>query len=176
MVAAIVGALVLATAPTAASATHRQKIDPFAPGWTVAAHASGYCESAATLTKRSDAFRCYRGSYQIMDPCFSSPSASGNVLCVAAPWSRKAVEVQLTKPLPATGQGSEPVWAVALANGDHCSITPDTTDTSYGHVIGWVCTNGELAQGLHSGKSWWALWQPSSGARWKHVSIRTLYR
>jgi hypothetical protein len=169
-------ALLLALPSTAASATHRQKVDPFAAGWKVAAKASGYCDSAANTTTRSDAFRCYRGSYQIIDPCFSPPSASGQVLCVDAPWNHKAIELQLTKPLPAAGPGSEPIWAVALANGDRCTITPESTDTSHGRVIAWACTNGELAEGLHSGRTWWAMWQPSNGAPWKHVAIRTLYQ
>jgi hypothetical protein len=176
MIGAFAVALLLVTAPTAISSTHRQKVDPFAAGWTVAAKASGYCDSTAESTKRSDAFRCYRGSYRIIDPCFSSPSASGAVRCVEEPWTRKAIEVQLTKPLPASAPGGEQVWAVALANGERCAIWPENTEKSFGHVIGWTCTNGELAQGLHSGKTWWALWQPSNGAPWTHVSIRTLYR
>lgn len=168
--------LLLGTAPAAVSSTHHQRVDPFASGWTVAAKDSGYCESAATSTQRSDAFRCYRGSYQIIDPCFSSPGTSGVVRCVEQPWTSRAVEVQLTKPLPASSPGSEQIWAVALANGERCVIWPEDTERSFGHVIGWTCTNGEVAQGLHSGKTWWALWQPSNGAPWKHVSIRTLYR
>jgi hypothetical protein len=174
----IVGAIFVASLvvlPNAFASTHRQAVDPFSSGWS-ATKDSGYCSSAATSTKRADAFRCYRGSYQILDPCFSSPAANGVVRCVAAPWTRKSVELQLTKPLPAGGQGVESFWAVTLANGGNCTISPETTDVSYAHVVGWVCTNGELAQGLHSGKSWYALWQPSSGVRWKHIAIRTLYR
>ena len=175
--AVVVGiGIVLATAPTTMSATHRQKVDPFAAGWTVTGKDSGYCQSSAVSTKRSDAFRCFYGSFQIYDPCFSSAAVGGVVRCVVAPWSRKAFEVQMTKPLPAAGAGLESIWGVALANGGRCSITPESTDTSHAHVIGWTCTNGDLAQGLHSGTTWWALWQPSSGVPWKHVSIRTLYR
>lgn len=166
----------LVTTPTATSATHLQKVDPFAAGWTVSGSDSGYCDAAATTTTRSDAFRCYKGSYDIFDPCFSSPAAGGDVRCVAAPWSRKSIEVHLTKALPTSNPGSEQVWAVALANGGRCVIDPQSTDTSHGHVIAWGCTNGDLARGLHSGVTWWALWQPSNGARWTHVSIRTLYR
>jgi hypothetical protein len=67
------------------------------------------------------------------------------------------------------------VWAVVLANGGRCTST-EAVDRSFGHAIGWTCTNGDLAQGLHSGKTWWALWQPSNGAQWKHIAIRTLFR
>lgn len=176
-VVAISALFLLVAAPLARAATHSQKIDPFAAGWTVSAKASGYCASASAATKRPDAFRCYRGSYAIMDPCFSSPSSSGEVLCVDSPWSKKAIEVQLTKPVPvAAPDGTASIWAVVLANGARCTIDNEDTDVAFGHTVGWACTNGELAQGLHSGSTWWALWQPSSGIRWRHVSIRMLYR
>ena len=67
------------------------------------------------------------------------------------------------------------VWAMVPANGGRGTST-EAVDTSFGHAIGWTCSNGDLAQGLHSAKTWWALWQPSNGARWKHVAIRTLFR
>src|SRR6476659_5355065 len=64
VITAMVGiGITLATAPTAMSATHRQKVDPFAAGWTVTAKDSGYCQSSSASTKRSDAFRCFYGSY-----------------------------------------------------------------------------------------------------------------
>jgi hypothetical protein len=172
---AMLAVLALLTAPAAWSATHEQRVDPFAAGWTTTGHDTGYCTAGAESTHRSDAYRCFRGSYSIEDPCFASPTDPGKVRCPYAPWNRKAFEVQLTKPLPVLPQGPALVWAVVLANGGRCTSI-DAVDTSFGHVIGWTCTNGDLAQGLHSGRTWWALWQPSNGAPFKHVAIRTLLR
>jgi hypothetical protein len=172
---AIVAVLALVTAPAAWASTHDQRVDPFAAGWTATGNDTGYCSTGAESTKRSDAYRCFRGSYAIEDPCFAAPGNTGTVRCPYAPWSRKTFEVQLTKPLPVLAQGPAMVWAVVLANGGRCTST-EALDKSFGHAIAWTCTNGELAQGLHSEKTWWALWQPSNGAPWKHISIRTLFR
>jgi hypothetical protein len=176
MLGATLAVLVLAVAPPAVSATHTEKVDPFAAGWTIRSTDLGSCFSDSTSSKRPNAYRCYQGTNYVRDPCFSSPSSSATVRCVETPWSRKAEEVRLTKPLPAIGQGLELVWAVALANGARCFIWPDAPDVFYGHRVGWTCTKGEAAQGLHSGTTWWALWQPTSGVPWTHVAIRTLYR
>jgi hypothetical protein len=176
LVGAIVVALVLATAPAALSATGGQKVDPFADGWTITSTVSGSCFTGSISTQRPDAFRCFAGANSLVDPCFSSPAASGEVLCVPEPWSRKAIEIRLTKPLPQIGHGPARVWAVELANGGRCNVSTGANSVSHGRVVGWYCTNGVLAQRLHPGATWWAWWQPKSGGQWKRVTIRTAYR
>ena len=180
--AAIVLALLLGAVPSAWASTRGVRVEPFAAdgslaaGWKTTAKVSGSCFAAAISTQRSDAFRCFAGTSTIVDPCFSSPAANAEVLCVLAPGSRDAIEIRLTKPLPAAGHGPGRVWAVELANGGRCNVSTGANGVSHGRVVGWYCTNGALAEQLHPAATWWAWWQRKGGGQWKRVKIRTVYR
>ena len=109
--AAIVLALLLGAVPSAWGSTRGVRVEPFAAdgslaaGWKTTAKISGSCFAGAISTQRSDAFRCFAGTSTIVDPCFSSPAGKAEVLCVLAPGSRDAIDIRLTKPLPAAGHG-----------------------------------------------------------------------
>jgi hypothetical protein len=179
---ALVLALTLGAVSAAWGSTGGMRVEPFAAdgslaaGWSTTVKVPGSCFAGAISTQRSDAFRCFAGTSTIVDPCFSSPAAKTVVLCVLAPASREAIEIRLTKPLPAASHGAGRVWAVALANGGRCNVSTGANGVSHGRVVGWYCTNGALAEQLHPAKTWWAWWQRKGGSKWKRVKIRTVYR
>jgi hypothetical protein len=179
---AMVLALTLGAVPSAWGSTGGIRVEPFAAdgslaaGWSTTAKVSGSCFTGAIATQRSDAFRCFAGASTLVDPCFSSPAGKAEVLCVLAPWSRAAIEIRLTKPLPAAGHGPGRVWAVELANGGRCNVSTGANGVSHGRVVGWYCTNGALAEQLHPAATWWSWWQRKGGGQWKRVKIRTVYR
>ena len=72
--------------------------------WSVAgAHVvqsgRGYCWTSSIADARSDAWRCFLGKNEIVDPCFSGGESA--VLCPdGTPDSHDALRIRLTKPLP----------------------------------------------------------------------------
>lgn len=151
----LIGAAVLAggAVPTAAVAGSRTKAavyEPFSPSGAVLMSGptrSGYCWTGSETTPRRDAWRCTIKNV-IYDPCFSSPKASGIVLCPTAPWNNAGVGIKLTKPLPGSmgnhGGASlrnEP-WALQLFNGRSCVFSGGATNVIGGRRLNYFCTTG----------------------------------
>jgi hypothetical protein len=175
-------ALALAASSVALAGTGGQRVEPFAAdgsaaaGWTFGASTTGSCFAGSIATRRADAYRCFAETNQIGDPCFASPVSRSVVACVPRPWTRRALRVRLTKPLPAPGSGGANVWAVDLARGGHCTVSTGANGVSRGRDVGWYCTHGELAQRLHPAATWWDWWQAGDGAAWQRVPIAAVYR
>ena len=144
--------------------------------------ASGTCLSSSLVTPRRDAWNCMAGS-EVYDPCFSSPKASGVVLCVTAPWSRSGVKVRLQRPLPKPSSTSgapstkDQPWALQLDNGQTCLLTSGAAVVVSGERLDYACT------GVTSGGLWgfpsrhtqpWTIF--SAPATAKHLTQRVKIR
>src|SRR5919198_2568570 len=120
--------LALIAAPSAAARTRVITYRPFTgdgavkPGLKTVKR-SGSCRFDSRLVLRDDAWRCKTGRRR-SDPCFDNPVIEDQVVCVKAPWSRRAVLIDT--PLDDSDRtyptGSRP-WAVKV--GRHrCLFKP----------------------------------------------------
>lgn len=139
----------LADAQTPTSVTVYQ---PFTPQGSVKLHTrsrSGNCPSGSEATTRRDAWRCFSANL-VLDPCFSSTHARGIVVCPEAPWSKNAIRLRLTKPLPhryanhsVPSQSLQP-WALELFDGRRCLFVDGATNVVEGQRLNYFCgTAGE---------------------------------
>jgi hypothetical protein len=84
---------------------------------------AGYCWTGSLAISRSDAWRCSVGNY-IYDPCFSSATASGEVVCPNADLT-SGLLIRLTKPLPYRYASrrrpslADPPWDLETVSGQH---------------------------------------------------------
>jgi len=113
---------------------------------------SGTCLSSSLVTPRRDAWHCMAGS-EVYDPCFSSPKASGVVLCVTAPWRKSGVKVRLQRPLPKPSSKSgapsakDQPWALQLYSGQTCLLTSGAAVVVGGQSLDYTC-GGVTSGGL----------------------------
>lgn len=118
--------------------------------------ARGYCWTGSIAAQRSDAWRCFIGN-DIHDPCFSSPRASGVVVCPDAQLTL-ATEIHLTHPLPhamadhgSASRSSRP-WLVELGAssvpgtaGARCEVVTGATSALGGVPESYFCNGHGLA-------------------------------
>jgi hypothetical protein len=186
------GILVAVVAPTAAAAaTHtRASIDTpvassGAPTVHVASTVRGHCWIGSLAAARSDAWRCLTGNL-IYDPCFSSPSAPGIVLCPASgPWTPRAIKIKLTAKLPTKyanpGRPSTTglPWALVTTSGWRCRLATGATSVVQGRRANYVCTGTkDWLWGAASRRSepWKILVAPASANKLKRtVGIRSAW-
>lgn len=125
--------------------------------WTVAgAHVvqrvHGYCWTGSLSDARPDAWRCFLGKNNIIDPCFSGGSSF--VLCPdGTPDSHDAIRLQLTKPLP-LGQANPPgnptrrdPWVIVTSGGAYCYRVTGATDMKLGRPLTYVCAGSSAIAG-----------------------------
>lgn len=97
---------------------------------------SGYCWTGSLTTTRRDAWRCLVGNY-IYDPCFSSASAHGVVVCPGLQMN-SGVEIWLTRglPRPYANHGTPSVrqrpWNIELATGKHYAFSSGASNLIHG--------------------------------------------
>ena len=150
MAAAITVALLAPTAAAAATRTRASIYTPFASSGAPTVHVvstvRGHCWIGSLAAARSDAWRCLSGNL-IYDPCFSSPSASGLVLCPASgPWSPRAVEIKLTAQLPTRYANPDKPstnglpWALVTSSGWKCRLDTGATTVVQGRRANYSCT------------------------------------
>ena len=125
--------------------------------WSVAgAHVvqrgRGYCWTSSIADARSDAWRCFLGKNEIVDPCFSGGESA--VLCPdGTPDSHDALRIALTKPLPlgqANPSGSatpRDPWAIVTAGGAYCYRVSGATDRRLGRALTYVCAGASALAG-----------------------------
>jgi hypothetical protein len=125
--------------------------------WTAAgAHVvqsgRGYCWTGSLADGRADAWRCFLGKNEIVDPCFSGGGSS--VLCPdGTPDSHDAIRIELTKPLPRSqanpGGGSTRgyPWAIVTAGGDYCYRVTGATDERAGRALTYECAGASALAG-----------------------------
>ena len=108
---------------------------------------SGECFSGSAATTRRDAWRCRVGN-RIYDPCFSSGSARGVVICPTNLRLTGGIRIRLTQPLPRRfGNNRAPSlalqpWDIELANGWRCRILTGATDVFSGMRLNYGCSGG----------------------------------
>jgi hypothetical protein len=147
LVRAIVLFLVLALFPTAVTAEAKTTVThytPFAGNGSLKPslqrlNRSGDCESSSFVDPaRTDAWRCFSGNF-IRDPCFESPVVEDRVVCVTAPWARRAVVVDTSlDPSLRKDDPTVQVWAVKLARR-RCRFVSGATNVVHGRRLNYVC-------------------------------------
>lgn len=159
MRAAVVALALLVLAGAAGAGTRTTRVTvyrPFAggrlaPGFVVAHAARGSCWTGSIADERSDAWRCFVGNV-IHDPCFSDPRVHGWVACAVAPFGRRVLRLNLTKPLPRKqanrgrpGRGDP--WAVKLPGGTVCTAFTGATFLYRGLRASYGCTSKAFLAG-----------------------------
>ena len=149
LVAVLLGsALALACAAVAAAhlETATTLFEPFTAAGAPTIHvkqASGHCWTGSLSSPRSDAWRCFEGNY-ILDPCFSSASVAGRVVCPNS-GLKDGIELKLTKPLPRKQANSgrlslgERPWQLELAGGRHCVFASGATSVIGRRRLNYFC-------------------------------------
>jgi hypothetical protein len=143
-----IGALLVVGSATATARLMTQTtiFEPFNPDGSPTLHvknASGYCWTGSLATRRRDAWRCFKGNY-ILDPCFSSSSAPGVVLCPNM-GVIGGIELHLTRPLPRqaanTGRPSlsNHPWGIQLSSGRNCVFLTGATTLVAGQRLNYGC-------------------------------------
>ena len=122
-----------------------------APSVRVARIIRGHCWTGSLASSRADAWRCMSGNF-IYDPCFSSASTTGIVLCPNGPWSSAAIEIRLIQSLPRTyaNRGKPSTagvpWALVTTSGWKCLLATGATavvdrrraNYGCGHTKDWL--------------------------------------
>jgi hypothetical protein len=144
--AAVLGAGAAAGATRTQASVYTPFTSSGAPTIRVVSRIRGYCWTGSLAVDHRDAWRCMSGNL-IYDPCFSSPTAKGVVLCPASgPWSRTAIEITLTRKLPTKyGNRRAPStsglpWALVTASGWRCELNTGATTVVSGRRANYACT------------------------------------
>ena len=136
-------ALALAAAPSAVARTRVITYSPFTSEGAVkprlkAVERSGSCRLDSRLVLRDDAWRCRTGRRR-RDPCFDNPVIEDQVVCVKAPWSRRAALIDT--PLDDSDRnypsGRRP-WAVKVRRR-RCLFKPRSKRKVRGKRLSYVC-------------------------------------
>lgn len=189
MAAAIVVTVLAPGSAAAGTHTKASVYTPFASSGTPTVHVAstvrGHCWTGSLAAARSDAWRCLSGNL-IYDPCFSSPTAPGIVLCPASgPWSRRAIEIKLTAQLPTKyANPGEPSttglpWALVTTSGWKCRLDTGATSVVRGRRANYACTGiNDWLWGAPSRRSepWKIFVAPASANKLKRtVGIRSAW-
>jgi hypothetical protein len=115
----------LATPAAAGAGTKVHHFKPFDAAGKLksgfhAVHRSGHCPRPSNVdSRRHDAWRCTTGNL-IRDPCFESPVTADEVVCIASPWTHKALVIRTLLPTrQGEGRSSAP-WAIELTLHRRC--------------------------------------------------------
>jgi hypothetical protein len=179
-----------------------------ASGMQIVAVAAGFCGDASWMDDRPNAWRCgpandawptrtvrtssvwsvanYAGSV-----CFAAMAHARSVVCPLAPWSRRAVELRLSRPLgswehrhaalwvKSQERWAHLPWGVWTANGSRC-ITQTGQMGAYdsGGTVTYACADGSLLVGFprRSGATWTIGSQPNRWQRVTRVAISDIWR
>ena len=167
LIAAFVALAAAATASAAPAPTALEHWTAFQGGRPDAGihvdqRGSGVCTEASAADPRADAWRCLDGT-QVEDPCFSDGAAF--VLCpFGTPDSRDALELRLTRPLPAT-RGKP--WVIVTTGGDYCYRVPAPEPTEVGRRVTYVCAGSAFLAGSpdRADRVWTIALIPNAGAK-----------
>jgi hypothetical protein len=122
----------------------RIEVTKFQPAVPNGPERQGNCWTNSIAVTRSDAWRCMAGN-QIYDPCFSSHSLKGAVICDAnRATGTRGFTVKLTKPLPLRSPqagGARRPWPFKLADGSTCEIRTGTIAFVAGLEVPYGCSD-----------------------------------
>ncbi len=135
--------LVLVAAPAATAKTRVVKYTPFTSDGAIKSRIktvvrSGSCRLDSRLALRDDAWRCRTGRVR-RDPCFDNPVIEDEVVCVKAPWSRRAavIDAPLDDSDRAYKTSSRP-WALRVGKR-RCLFKPGSRRKVHGRRLTYTC-------------------------------------
>jgi hypothetical protein len=139
-------AAVIALALVAAPASARTRVIRYTPFTSDGAikprlktvARSGSCRLDSRLVLRDEAWRCRTGRVR-RDPCFDHPVIEDEVVCVKAPWSRRAavIDTPLDDSDRAYRSSSRP-WALKVGRR-RCLFKPGSRRKVHGRRLNYVC-------------------------------------
>ena len=147
MLTSLALAVVLAVAPAPTKVEHSS-----VAGAHVVQSGGGYCWTSSIADARPDAWRCFLGKNEIVDPCFTGGGST--VLCPdGTPDSHDAIRIELTKPLP-LGQANPPggstprdPWAIVTTGGAYCYRVSGATTPVAGRALTYECAGASWLAG-----------------------------
>ncbi len=129
-------------------------------GLTAVRTVTGTCFTSSIADATSGSWRCIAGN-AILDPCFSGPGRTNEVVCVPDPWTTAVVRMHLSSPLPAAASGTDTAatWAIELATGQRCVLGTGANGTfansDNGVQIAFECSDGSATSKITaSGATW----------------------
>lgn len=146
--------------------------DGLNPALTASATVRGTCgEGAIATPHRPDAFDCLGEDNRIYDPCFEHPFAPrdepGELACAVSPFANEVVLLAVDGPLPREKEdplAADPIgpwdlpWALELANGDRCTLSPDAPEVMAGAAVHYGCErNGIVVGEVDHGRPVWTV-------------------
>src|SRR3954453_16797424 len=138
-----VAALALIAAPAASGKTRVVRYTPFTSDGAVKSRIktvvrSGSCRLDSRLALRDDPWRCRTGRVR-RDPCFDNPVIEDEVVCVKAPWSRRAAVIDA--PLDDSDRAyksSRRPWALRVGRR-RCLFRPGSKHKVHGRRLTYSC-------------------------------------
>jgi hypothetical protein len=176
--------LALVAAPAATAKTRVVKYTPFARDGAIKSRIktvtrAGSCRLDSRLALRDDAWRCRTGKTR-RDPCFDNPVVEDEVVCVKAPWSRRAVVIDA--PLDDSDRAyktSSRPWALRVGKR-RCLYTPGSKRKVHGRRLTYRCgRRGPFLFGSpsHRKRTWTIrLAKNRRGKGLRRAKIRVAYR
>jgi hypothetical protein len=135
--------LALAGAPAAVAKTRVVRYTPFDRDGEVKTRLktvsrTGSCRFDSRLVLRDDAWRCRTGRVR-RDPCFDNPVVEDQVVCVKAPWSRRAavIDTALDDSDRAYKSRSRP-WALRVGRR-RCLFKPGSRRKVHRRRLNYAC-------------------------------------
>ena len=169
--------LVLLAAAATTSVTVVRPFDHGAPraGLHVTETHRGTCVGGSDATDRFDAWRCGFGNV-IVDPCFGDPSGAARyLLCLRAPWSTRAIRLQVTGHRGPNTRHHAPSghpWGLQLRDGDRCGFVQGASATRRGLRLNYDCSSGGLLYGdARRGTPWTILRAAGEAGALRRVPI-----
>lgn len=129
----------------------------------VRARSTGRCWTGSEAAYgRPDAWRCFRGANEIVDPCFASSRAAHSVACPDEVWNDRVIILTLSQPLPAkfaNTPGQRRPFALVTATGLRCSRSTGQIPTVLGKPLLFDCgPAGALAGEPNTSHRLWTIW------------------
>lgn len=124
---------------------NKTEVNVFHPRVPAGSPRGGECWTDSIAISRPGVWRCMAGN-EIYDPCFSSGSLTGAVICDANPARGSAGFIlRLTKPLPSppSNRPAAHPWLVKLADGTTCEIETGTIALVAGLEIPYGCSDSQ---------------------------------
>jgi hypothetical protein len=157
VVAALVAAPVSAGNAVSSAAAHPSALAPttvvhvspvdskgnLLAGYTIS-HDRGGASCEAGSEETGNAYRCFTSKF-VYDPCWVA-SGRAQVICPAAPWSFKAVRLEVTKGFDNVGYSKRSAitpWGVQLTNGVQCSLIAGASGAVNGKRINYGCQHAK---------------------------------
>lgn len=151
-------------------------------GLTVARTVQGHCGPGSDSVP-GPTYRCSFGDF-IEDPCWADAAVAGSVLCMAKPWSKMVVRIDVNELEPSTSPVPRSLsfpWGVELTTGEKCFAFQGAHDSYRGRVVDYGCgaylhSRRVLLRGMRRSRPLWsfdsAWWTGRRYRPGKRVQVR----